>query len=241
MINRFVWKIALGIAVVVLSLSTLQAQDLAGDWQGTLKGTAQGTDLRLVLHIKKGESSEWSGMFYSIDQPPTGLEGTPVNSLSLQGSDFKFSIDTSHASYKGKLSADGNTISGTWTGRRELPLELERATKETAWPHFVPQHTVSFVTVDKDVKLEVLDYGGSGRPMIFLAGLGATAHVFDEFAPKFITTYHVFGITRRGYGASSAPVPANRNYSADRLGDDILAGEGRRSRLPRCRVLVRVL
>ena len=125
------------------------------------------------------------------------------------------------ASYEGKLSAEGNSIQGTWTGRRVLPLELQRTTKATAWPFQIPQHNVSFVTVDKDVKLEVLDYGGSGRPMIFLTGLGGTAHEFDLFAPKFTATHHVYGITRRGYGASSAP--ANGNYSADQLGDDVLA------------------
>ena len=64
-------------------------------------------------------------------------------------------------------------------------------------------HTVQFVTVDKDVKLEVLDWGGSGRPLVLLAGLGNTAHVFDDFAPKLTSQYHVYGITRRGFGASS--------------------------------------
>jgi pimeloyl-ACP methyl ester carboxylesterase len=44
--------------------------------------------------------------------------------------------------------------------------------------------------------------------------------VFDEFAPKLTPDYHVYGITRRGYGASSAPATG---YSADRLGDDVLA------------------
>jgi non-heme chloroperoxidase len=84
-------------------------------------------------------------------------------------------------------------------------------------------HTIQFVTVDKDVKLEVLDWGGSGSPLIFLTGNGDTAHSFDSFAPKFTSQNHVYGITRRGFGASSNPVPANGNYSADHLGDDILA------------------
>lgn len=84
-------------------------------------------------------------------------------------------------------------------------------------------HTIQFVTVDKDVKLEVLDWGGHGRPLIFLAGLGFDAHVYDSFAPKFASPYHVYGITRRGFGASSTPKPDCRNYSGDRLGDDILA------------------
>lgn len=84
-------------------------------------------------------------------------------------------------------------------------------------------HTVQFVTVDKDVRLEVLDWGGTGRPMVFLSGLGNTAHVFDDFAPKFTSQYHVYGITRRGYGASSVPPVSGSNYAADRLGDDVLA------------------
>ena len=82
--------------------------------------------------------------------------------------------------------------------------------------------TVQFVTVDQDIKLEVLDWGGTGRPLVFLAGLGNDAHVFDKFAPKFTANNHVYGITRRGFGASSKPVPANGNYAADRLGDDVI-------------------
>src|SRR5216117_4585605 len=64
-------------------------------------------------------------------------------------------------------------------------------------------HTVQFVSVDKNVRLEVLDWGGSGGPVVLLAGGGHTAHVFDEFAPKLTADYHVYGITRRGFGASS--------------------------------------
>src|SRR5258708_39406494 len=84
-------------------------------------------------------------------------------------------------------------------------------------------HTAQFVTVEEDVKLEVLDWGGTGRPLVFLAGLGNNAHVFDSFAPKFTANHHVYGITRRGFGASSKPATANGNYASDRLGDDVLA------------------
>jgi pimeloyl-ACP methyl ester carboxylesterase len=84
-------------------------------------------------------------------------------------------------------------------------------------------HTGQFVTVEPGVRLEVLDWGGSGSPLIFLAGAGNTAHNFDHFAPQFTHQHHVYGITRRGFGASSKPAPANGNYSADHLGDDVLA------------------
>ena len=77
--------------------------------------------------------------------------------------------------------------------------------------------------VDRDIKLEVLDWGGNGRPLILLAGLGGTAHVFDKFALKLNSTYHVYGVTGRGFGLSSAPPPEKANYMSDRLGDDVLA------------------
>ncbi len=73
------------------------------------------------------------------------------------------------------------------------------------------------------VKLEVLDWGGSGRALVFLPGGGDTAHIYDDFAPKLSSEYHVYGITPRGFGASSVPAPERGNYSADRLGDDVIA------------------
>lgn len=84
-------------------------------------------------------------------------------------------------------------------------------------------HKVHYVRVEKNVKLEVLDWGGAGQPLILLPGLGDTAHVFDSFALKLTLRYHVFGITPRGFGTSSAPPPEPLNYSADRLGDDVVA------------------
>ena len=51
-------------------------------------------------------------------------------------------------------------------------------------------------------KLEVLDWGGKGKSIFFLAGLGNTPHNFEDFAPKFTNNFHVYGITRRGFGNS---------------------------------------
>lgn len=36
-------------------------------------------------------------------------------------------------------------------------------------------HKIQFVTVEEDVKLEVLDWGGVGRPLVLLAGVGNNA------------------------------------------------------------------
>jgi pimeloyl-ACP methyl ester carboxylesterase len=78
---------------------------------------------------------------------------------------------------------------------------------------------VQFVAVAQDVRLEVLDWGGTGRPLVLLAGGGNTAHIYDEFAPKLTASYHVYGITRRGFGASDFSATDD---PADRLGDDVV-------------------
>jgi len=76
------------------------------------------------------------------------------------------------------------------------------------------------ITVEEGVQLEVLDWGGSGQALVFLAGLGNTAHIWDNFAPKFTDKHHVYAITRRGFGRSTH---AASGYTPERLSDDILA------------------
>ena len=209
------------VALMALTASFAYAQDISGDWQGTLKAGAQ--EIRILLQIARSDNGEWRATMVSIDQTPDRGAGIPMTSFSLDGSNIRFAIGAIGGSYDGKLSADGVSISGTWTQGRPLSLEFRRATKETAWRDPSP-HRTQFIAVENNLKLEVLDWGGSGRPLVLLAGLGNTAHVFDRFAPKLSATYHVYGITRRGFGASSAPLPpAAATYSADRLGDDVLA------------------
>ena len=82
-------------------------------------------------------------------------------------------------------------------------------------------HKMQLVTVEPSVQLEVLDWGGQGSPLVFLGG--TDAHVFDDFAPKFTKSHHVFGVSMQGFGKSSAPDPTPTNYSADHLADGILA------------------
>ena len=81
-------------------------------------------------------------------------------------------------------------------------------------------HASSLVPVDGDVRLEVLDWGGTGPPLVFLAGLGNTAHVFDHFAHQFTSSFRVLGVTRRGFGASSHPASG---YDTTTRARDILS------------------
>jgi len=61
-------------------------------------------------------------------------------------------------------------------------------------------HPVRFVDVDDGVRLETLDWGGTGRALVLLAGSGLSGHVYDELAPKLTAFDPVYAITRRGYG-----------------------------------------
>src|SRR5919109_1117508 len=91
------------------------------------------------------------------------------------------------------------------------------AQQPAAWRDPSP-HEIRFVEVQPKVRLEVLDWGGSGRPVVLLTGSGNTGHVFDDFAPKLESCCHVYAITRRGYGASTHP---EVGYDNQRLADDI--------------------
>src|ERR1700724_2960966 len=111
--------------------TTLFAQDIAGEWQGTLKAGPQ--ELRLVLAIDKSADGKWQATFRSIDQSPDWGAGTPVDSITLQRANLKLTIAALRGSYEGKLSADGASVEGTWSQGRALPLEFRRATPETVW------------------------------------------------------------------------------------------------------------
>ena len=86
-----------------------------------------------------------------------------------------------------------------------------------AWRDPSP-HQVRRVTVDSSVQLEILEWGGSGPPVVLLACYQST-HIYDEFAPKLTNQFQVYGITRRGIGASDKP---DTGYSVQRSANDVL-------------------
>ena len=87
----------------------------------------------------------------------------------------------------------------------------------TSWRDPSP-HQGRFVTVESSVRLEVLDWGGSGRPILFV-GCYLSAHVYDDIAPKLTDQFRVYAVTRRGVGASDRPATG---YDPQRRADDIL-------------------
>jgi pimeloyl-ACP methyl ester carboxylesterase len=206
------------VALAILAGGLLNAQDIAGDWQGILKFGK--SEERVVVTIVKGANGGWTA---SEITPDDGSNPVPASSVTFDGSTLKIVFDTIRATYEGTLSASKNSFKGTLTQRSPMPFDLERATEESSWRRDRTSHSIRFVEVEDGVKLEVVDWGGTGRPLILLAGGNNHAHSFDKFAPKLTDTYRVYGISRRGSGASSVPAVTRANYEADRLGDDVLA------------------
>ena len=208
-----------GLVLLALSGSASLAaprttDDLAGVWQGS-------ADPVRVLQLTRKKGGGYGGEVNFLNDTPGTLNGNPV-SVTRSGQAVKFTFDRRDENFDGTVSADGNSIAGNWTAEgKTQPVSFVRA--PAGFVIDPSPHKTIFVTVAKGVKLEVLDWGGSGPPLVLLTGLGNTAHKFDRFAPNFTAKHHVYGITRRGIGISSIPEPEIANYDADRLGDDVIA------------------
>ncbi len=128
-------------------LTAVSPMDIMGVWQGTLHA---GRDLRLELKITQAAAGEYKVSFYSIDQ---GGQSIPVTKTAFENGTLTFSIDAIGGKYEGKMSADGKTITGTWTqGPNPLALNLERTPPDAAWP--IPE-PVKPMALDADPGMDV--------------------------------------------------------------------------------------
>lgn len=137
------------IVLVVMATQGLFAQDAAGTWQGTLQ---PGPTIRIVIKITS-DGGRLNGVLYSIDQG-----GQPIaTTVLIQGDAVKLTMPGIAGSYDGRLSADAKTISGTFTqGGKPLPLNLTRATTETAWAIPQPPASAAPMPADANPSFEVV-------------------------------------------------------------------------------------
>ena len=104
-------RLMLLLIVFALFGGALYAQDIAGTWQGTLQ-PPNGPALRLVLQITKPDEKSLKAVFYSIDQNPRPID---AGATSFQNSVLKITVPAIGGNYEGRMNADGNSISGTFT------------------------------------------------------------------------------------------------------------------------------
>jgi non-heme chloroperoxidase len=92
------------------------------------------------------------------------------------------------------------------------------APADTSWPDPAP-HRAGYASSGR-VRIHYLDFGGSGEPLVLLTGLGSSAHIFDDLAPRFTDKFRVVAITRRGHAESDHP---STGYALDTLVRDLKA------------------
>jgi len=155
---------------------------------------------------------------------------SPGWSRWLTGSSQKLTLGSPRLGRNDRVTVTAWSLGGYADESLELPGILGNDTGSCALPddqqHFqqsvwrdTAKHDASTITVDKNVQLEVLDFGGQGSPIVLLTGLGATAHSYDELAPLLARKHRVLAITRRGSGYSSKP---DFGYDTPRLSQDVL-------------------
>ena len=130
-----------------------------GIWLGSLD--AGGATLRLQLHVK----SDSAGQEYcSVDSLDQGSMGIGCGKAGLSGDEFSFDVPAVKGNYAGKLSADGNTLAGTWSqGGNSLPLTLARQAVAIAEkPIAPPKFDAAMAPVDGDHLQAVLDHDFAG-------------------------------------------------------------------------------
>jgi len=111
------------VLITSLTVWCASAQDLTGDWLGTLRGPSG--DLRFALHINKAESG-LQGTLDSLDQ---GVSGIPMASIQFSDSKLAFKMPAIQASYEGTVDPSGAAIEGAITSKEgSAPLAFRRGT-----------------------------------------------------------------------------------------------------------------
>jgi len=101
--------------------SSLYAQDIVGDWKGTISTPT--LEVRLALHITKTGNGGLHAVLDSVDQ---GALGLAISSITLNSSTLKFTVDAAKGTYEGKVAPNGGSIDGIWTQGGPFPLKFER-------------------------------------------------------------------------------------------------------------------
>jgi len=212
----------------LLSLALFAASaptpSITGTWQCVVDGPTG--KIRRVMEITKS-GDKYNVSIHSIDETDVPIV---THNVRVNGSNVTMIFDMNtdpwsdyHRVYRANLNPAGSTMTGTWSGpylQNAVPMSYQRVAHAT-WP--VLNAKATMVDVGANVHIEALDWGGSGRSVVLLAGLGNTGHGFIGIIPALTRSYHVYSVTRRGFGASSKPAPTAENYSANRLGDDVIA------------------
>ncbi|MEG0037790.1 MAG: alpha/beta fold hydrolase [Bacteroides sp.] len=156
---------------------SLSAQDLSGQWLGTLQ-LPMGK-LRLVFHL----SPKADGYTATMDSPDQGAKGIPVSLVTFNAPTLTLEVAAAQIKYTGTY--ENNRIKGTFVqGGLSLPLELSKSSEsvranrpqEPTAPYPYHSEEVTFENPKAGVKLAgtlTLPQTGSNFPVaVLITGSG---------------------------------------------------------------------
>ena len=163
------------LSVLLLVASTPQPA-LVGTWQGIIKGPA-GPSHRIMQITKT--AGTYDVVIHSLDESEVPIV---TKTVSIHGNAvmMKFDMNTPpwvnyHRVFRATLSGDGKTLDGKWQIPKYAPIAMDYTkVAHATWKIIEPE--VRYVQVQPGVRIEALDWGGTGRPLLWLAGLGNTGH-----------------------------------------------------------------
>ena len=163
-------KLALIVLTCLTCLGTVSAQSALKTVAGDYEGTFGSRPFHLRLHVRISSPTTLTGTLDSIDEDVFGI---PCTEFVLSGTQFSFTSPSTSDNYKGELSADGNTITGTLDVGHPVPLVFTRivhaansATEKSAsmsnsqWVHFGSDRKLVYATTPKGDRIP--DFSSAG-------------------------------------------------------------------------------
>lgn len=178
------------VGLVCLLISSLEAQNISGDWNGVLD--VMGTQLTLVFHIQEADS----GYTATFDSPDQGAMGIPFTTVEY--SDDKLILRSANigAFYEGVPAAD--SIAGTWNQggqsfelnmyREEVEKEAYRRPQEPEKPYPYVEEEVTFENRRDSLTLAgtltMPEASGSFPAVVLISGSGPQYRNEEVFGHK---------------------------------------------------------
>lgn len=175
-------KIFLFIFLTTLTVNFSYGQTPArieGDWEGKLS-----VGLKLIFRLK-----ETNGAFSTtLDVPQQGASNIPCDPAVFKGDSLAIACPSIRGRYVGKVSADGDSITGAWIQGASFSLTLKRmssatgavdAKKQTPRPPFnyVSEEVQIATKGNRRVYAGSLSYPSDGKPLkgsvLLISGSGA--------------------------------------------------------------------
>jgi hypothetical protein len=168
--KRTTHKLTLIVLTCLMCLGPVSAQTALKTVAGDYEGTVGSRPSQLRLHVRLSSPTTLTGTLDSIDE---GAFGIPCAEFVLSGTQFSFTLPSTTDSYKGEISADGNTITGTLTQGGFLPLvftrmvhaansatETSASSNDSQWVHFGPGRKLIYAKTPKGDRIP--DFSSAG-------------------------------------------------------------------------------